>query len=204
LQHHGTPAVTHPVYLTDLPACEQHELMNEARIEAGTQVQRVADLDAAWPALEALISDSHVYYLPIIGFGPPADWRDEIRGRLQRADGIVLLAVDASGAIGYANAWLEAGRIDGTSAYIDNVYVLSRARRTGAGSAMLEAIATWAREAGATALRLWVRPGNQIAVAFWRRAGFVAETGGEAGGYVAEEGVDNSTVIMSRAIEART
>jgi hypothetical protein len=42
------------------------------------EIEEVGDLEKAWPEIESLLRDSHEYYLPIVGYGPPPDWIEEV------------------------------------------------------------------------------------------------------------------------------
>lgn len=52
------------------------------------------------------------------------------------------------------------------------MFVDGAARRRGAGGALIESIARWARDRGGTRLVLWVTSGNETAIALYGRCGF--------------------------------
>ncbi len=60
--------------------------------------------------------------------------------------------------------------------WLEALWVDPRRRRAGLGAALIEAVAGWSRERGATRLDLSVTEGNDPARALYARAGF-AETG---------------------------
>ncbi len=74
----------------------------------------------------------------------------------------------------------EAGWIGLAGGYPDNppelvsMWVAPAGRGTGAASALIDAVAGWARDGGATELDLWVVEGNDRARRAYERAGFVA------------------------------
>jgi ribosomal protein S18 acetylase RimI-like enzyme len=60
------------------------------------------------------------------------------------------------------------------TAYLISMWVASEGRRRGVGSALIEAVAAWAREQGFKRLLLDVAEGNAAALALYTEAGFVA------------------------------
>jgi GNAT superfamily N-acetyltransferase len=138
-------------------------------------IEEVRDLDAAWPELERLILDSHQHYEPILGFGPPPNWRDEMRERLRpQPQTLILLATADGHGIGYANALVKSSGNGHDHVYIDNVYVLEAARGRGVGTAFYSRIAEWAAELDSEELRLHVWATNDPSVEFRTRRGFTA------------------------------
>ncbi|MPZ49654.1 MAG: GNAT family N-acetyltransferase [Dehalococcoidia bacterium] len=138
-------------------------------------IEEVRDLDAAWPELEALLRDSHEFYMPIVGYGPPVDWISEVQSRFRPGpDSMLLLARSEGRAVAFANAYLRTtpGSPPPRFIYVDNVYVLAEARGRGIGSALLSCFESWARERGVEEIRLDVFASNDHAVDFWRQAGF--------------------------------
>jgi GNAT superfamily N-acetyltransferase len=136
-------------------------------------IEEVRDLDAAWPELEALIRESHEFYLPIVGFGPPPNWVEEMQRRLEPSkEALILIARTAGRAVGFANAMIRTGGNASRHLYVDNVYVRETARGNGAGSALLTHLEAWAREREIAELRLDVFTANAAAVRFWGNAGF--------------------------------
>jgi GNAT superfamily N-acetyltransferase len=138
-------------------------------------IEEINDLDAAWPALEALLKDSHEYYLPIVGYGPPSEWIEEIRERFRPGFEALLLLVRSGGeGVAFANAMVRTapGSPPQRFAYLDNVYVLEKFRGYGIGTAVLAHVENWAARKGCKTLRLEVLAGNDLASEFWQVQGF--------------------------------
>ncbi|MBV8631043.1 MAG: GNAT family N-acetyltransferase [Silvibacterium sp.] len=72
--------------------------------------------------------------------------------------------------LGFAAAHLVAGVCE-----LESIAVAKSARRTGIGSALLNAVAGWALARGARKLELEVRAANASAIAFYERAGLLNE-----------------------------
>ena len=101
-------------------------------------IEEVRDLDTAWPVLEPLLLESHAYYMPIVGCGPPDDWRREVQEGFQPgAAALILLAKVANEAAAFANAAIRSspGSPPQRFAYLDNVYVREGMRGRGIGQA---------------------------------------------------------------------
>lgn len=95
------------------------------------------------------------------------DWRKWCR------DTATFLAVQDGVAVGMA-----AG-VDGTAPderKLIAMWLHPRHRRTGASTALVAAVRTWAQRDGASTLMLWVTRSNQAAAKLYRRTGF-SETG---------------------------
>ncbi len=143
--------------------------------EHGIVIEEVRDLDAAWPALEALHVESHTYYMPIVGYGPPEDWRGEVQERFRPGpDALVLVAKVANEAAAFANAVIRnsPGSPPQRFAYLDNVYVREGMRGRGIGQAILASVEAWAAAKGADMIRLDVFANNDPGFEFWQRNGF--------------------------------
>jgi ribosomal protein S18 acetylase RimI-like enzyme len=90
--------------------------------------------------------------------------------------GRVLLAVDRqdSSLVGYCVATFNFDlEFAGLDAFVTELYVTERARGSGLGRLLLEAMATRVRGDGARALHLLVSPENKRALGLYRSAGFV-------------------------------
>jgi ribosomal protein S18 acetylase RimI-like enzyme len=100
-----------------------------------------------------------------------ADWRvaDEARWRRRLAAMAYTIVVSLDGAdVGLASGTAIAdGGVD-----LRSLWVAPGARGAGVGEALVEAVATWARDHGADDLTLSVRVGNEAALALYQRLGF--------------------------------
>ncbi|WP_417310740.1 aminoglycoside 6'-N-acetyltransferase [Devosia sp.] len=77
----------------------------------------------------------------------------EIAAQLDNPEAIALLARDESGnAVGFAEGALRHDYVNGCDTspvgYLEGIYVVPEARRTGVARALIAAIATWARDQG--------------------------------------------------------
>jgi GNAT superfamily N-acetyltransferase len=88
--------------------------------------------------------------------------------RAEIAAGMVFLAEDDQGPLGFADARLEGP----TQLRVDTVYVRPRGRRQGVAKALLAELVATGRAAGATQLTLAVLEGNTVAREVWARLGF--------------------------------
>ena len=110
------------------------------------------------------------------------DWQRKLPELLGGA-GRVLIAESDGEAIGFVAAFAPD---DEGSAYINNLHALPDRKGLGAGSALLDAAAQWARASGACAMHLKVLETNTAAIGFyesrgWRCVGRVDDTwAGEA------------------------
>ena len=104
----------------------------------------------------------------------PRRWAADAREWL-RSDADRVWAAERDGALdGFATAHrTSVGAIYRAPevVYLDDLFVMPRARGEGLGRALVEAVAEWAREIGASEIRLGVLAANAEAEAFWRRAG---------------------------------
>jgi len=74
---------------------------------------------------------------------------------------------------------------------IISVWVSPAGRGHGVGDALIDAIAGWAAESGATTLRLSVRPANAAAIRLYERAGFL---------HVGPNSEDPNEILMERSL----
>ncbi|AKG45454.1 acetyltransferase [Streptomyces xiamenensis] len=86
-------------------------------------------------------------------------------------------------------------RGDRGTSELRSLWVSPAARGEGVGDRLIEAVAYWARQSGATTLGLAVIPGNASAIALYRRNGFVAT--GELGELL-PDGVTREQVLARR------
>jgi len=92
-------------------------------------------------------------------------------------DGIVLVAVEDGGVVGFVSIWTryrsqEAGDDPAEHGFISDLVVLSSHRGRGIGRGLLRAAEARAREAGVRVLRLSVLKRNQAAVSLYADEGF--------------------------------
>ncbi|MGK5739127.1 N-acetyltransferase family protein [Micromonospora sp. URMC 103] len=83
------------------------------------------------------------------------------------------------------------------TAELISLWVHPDARGRGVGDALVDAVARWAREAGADRLRLAVAAGNEAAVRLYERQGFV--TTGELGDLM-PDGVRREQVMVKQLL----
>lgn len=95
-------------------------------------------------------------------------WKEStFRGLIKRTDTDVLVAEDERGVLGYAAAWTV---ID--QAELGNVAVDPRARGTGVGGALVDAVVEHVRARGGREIFLEVRETNHSAQSIYRHRGF--------------------------------
>ena len=97
-----------------------------------------------------------------------ADWQAKLP-RLLAGAGRVLIAEAGGAPIGFVCAF--APDADG-SVYVNNLHALPERKGLGAGSALLDAAAQWARANGARAMHLKVLETNQAAIGFYESRGW--------------------------------
>jgi ribosomal protein S18 acetylase RimI-like enzyme len=88
------------------------------------------------------------------------DWRERIATRA------IFAAADA-GLVGGVER--ESGKVG-----LVSLWVAPEARSRGLGSALVEAVLSWAEDEGAEEVTLWVNESNVGAIALYERAGFAA------------------------------
>jgi GNAT superfamily N-acetyltransferase len=89
--------------------------------------------------------------------------------RTRAAEGGTVLAWRDGRPVGIA-----AGHVPDTVPELVAMWVAPEARGSGVVEGLVEAVAAWAAEGGASELRLWVVEHNERAAAAYRRCGFVA------------------------------
>jgi len=139
------------------------------------EIESVEDVAARWTDIEPLLRGIHEYHLPLTGVPLLADWAERQRAHLTaRADGILLLAVDAGHAVGLVNGWVsrEPSIFEETYARLDNMFVVDTHRGAGVGAQLLAAFEARCIETGIDEVRLGVVTGNEPGERFWERAGF--------------------------------
>jgi GNAT superfamily N-acetyltransferase len=103
---------------------------------------------------------------------PPENWEDWARAGGGDGSTVTIVAVEGERWVG-----MIVGRLlDAETAWLEALWVDPTARGRGLGQALIEAVADWARERGATRLDLSVTENNRAAGGLYARAGF-APTG---------------------------
>jgi GNAT superfamily N-acetyltransferase len=126
-----------------------------------------ADRDALEPMMAAFNAAERIAW-------DPARARAALDRLLGTDDvGLILVAEQGGGAIGYAVVtWGFDLEFAGRDALLTELFVDPAHRRHHVGVALLEAVVTAARTAGAAALHLLVDPANPPAIALYRRSDF--------------------------------
>ena len=96
------------------------------------------------------------------------DWRRKLPEMLA-GRGRVLIAEASGEAIGFVCAFAPDDR---GSVYINNLHALPERKRLGVGTALLDAVAQWARSNGARAMHLKVLEANTPAIGFYESRGW--------------------------------
>jgi aminoglycoside 6'-N-acetyltransferase I len=132
----------------------------------------LADFEAALSLLERFFEEE--------GFRTP---REQIRGQVEQLlrdkESAVFLARAEGQPVGVATATTTEGIELGLSAEMEDLYVLPEARGSGAGRALIGAVAGWCRARGCSLVAVVVTPEGQAAhdlVGYYRAQGF-EETG---------------------------
>lgn len=100
---------------------------------------------------------------------PDEYWADMAAEDARR---VTIVAVDGDRGVGLVSGWL----LDSGNAWLARLWVDPEARGAGLGRRLIEAVADWAAERGASWLELSVTANNLAASELYARAGF-AETG---------------------------
>jgi putative acetyltransferase len=95
---------------------------------------------------------------------PEEDWH-RIEKRIR--EGVVLVAEDDQGPVGFVDAEFEKGRV-----FVVTLFVRERARRAGIGTALLAGVSEAAHAKGRSHMELWVESGNAEAIRFYELLGF--------------------------------
>jgi len=124
------------------------------------------DLDAVVPLFDAY----RRFY------GQPSDEpraRDFLQARLRADESVVLLATDEGRAVGFTQVYPMFSSVrTGRLWILNDLYVDAGARRSGAGRALLDAAAAFARADGAVGIVLETTRDNATARALYRNAGW--------------------------------
>jgi GNAT superfamily N-acetyltransferase len=97
-----------------------------------------------------------------------ADWAHKLPGLLAGGGRVLLAEVDGK-AIGFVCAVAPDER---GSVYVNNLHALPQHKGLGVGTALLDAVARWARGVGARAMHLKVLESNQAAIGFYESRGW--------------------------------
>lgn len=95
----------------------------------------------------------------------------ETHWRMRLRSGAWFTVHDGAEDVGLVCVIPEPGGEEGER-HVVAMWVRPAARRQGAGRALLDAVAAWARQDGASAVTLWLVRGNDAAAAAYRSAGF--------------------------------
>ncbi len=101
---------------------------------------------------------------------PLAFWADRVEQNADGYDSVTFIAEEADNWVGMVAGFHPVAARD--AAELVAMWVSPAGRGTGAGAAMIEALAQWTAEAGDAALELWVVHGNEPALKLYRRCGF--------------------------------
>jgi GNAT superfamily N-acetyltransferase len=100
-----------------------------------------------------------------------------LRDRLARGDSVIFLAEDHSGALGFTQLYPIFSSVSAAPAWVLNdLFVAPRARRSGAGRALLERARQHGLETGARWLSLSTGRDNLQAQALYEKLGWVRDT----------------------------
>jgi GNAT superfamily N-acetyltransferase len=105
---------------------------------------------------------------------PPALWEGRVTESELGRTGIVFVAVEQTRSVGMAGGYFPGGQRE--QATLWGMWVDPDERRRGVGRALVQAVATWARDVGAVRLRLAVTDCEESrpAAALYRELGFMA------------------------------
>lgn len=112
----------------------------------------------------------------------PASWDERhaetaLRAAMTDEDGVVLLADDGGGPVGFCTAYLEFDSVRfGRRCWVEDMAVDPERRSEGIGKALLDAAKAWARERGATHLELDSGEARVDAHRFYEREGASSRT----------------------------
>ena len=99
-------------------------------------------------------------------------WRERAVGASVGCDGATFIAERDNEWVGLATGLAREDDPEPAGPLLIGMFVDGTARRLGVGSALIEAVAAWARACGAARLALWVTSGNDPAVALYQQCGF--------------------------------
>jgi aminoglycoside 6'-N-acetyltransferase I len=135
------------------------------------RIQRIGSesLDSALYLLQRFFEEE--------GFSTPAsEMRASLGAMVTGPSSAVFLAWQGAETVGVATVTTSVGIEYGRAAELEDLYVLPAARRSGAASALIDAVRRWCRAQGCTALLVTVTRGGEAAhglMDFYQRRGFV-------------------------------
>ena len=130
----------------------------------------LADLDLVVPLFDAY---RQFYRRP----SDPESARRFLSDRLERSQSVILLAVAEGRPIGFTQLYPSFSSASMAPIFILNdLFVAPEARRSGAGSALLQAAADYARRSGAIRMTLSTEVTNTTAQALYERMGWKRDT----------------------------
>ncbi|HWN55295.1 MAG TPA: GNAT family N-acetyltransferase [Verrucomicrobiae bacterium] len=104
---------------------------------------------------------------------PESVWHERAARGASGGDGVTFIAEHDGQWVGLATGLVEDPEdAKGSGPVLVGMFVDRGKRRCGVGVALVEAVASWARERGAARLALWVTSSNEPAIALYRRCGF--------------------------------
>ncbi len=102
---------------------------------------------------------------------PDSDWEDLVRDSERAEEMVVYAAIDGERWLGMAaGRWYER---EGGVAHLWGMWVDPRARGTGVGAQLVDAVLRWVAASGGRSLRLGVIAADGDATPFYERLGFV-------------------------------
>jgi GNAT superfamily N-acetyltransferase len=135
------------------------------RAEEGLALRelRLAALAAAPAAFGSTLAAEQAY--------PEDAWHQRARRGAAGQDVATFIAQQSGLWVGLATGLAGSGG-DSPGPQLVGMFVAEPVRRQGVASALIAAVAAWARATGADDLRLWVAAANAPALAVYRRSGF--------------------------------
>jgi ribosomal protein S18 acetylase RimI-like enzyme len=153
--------------------------LNRSRAGRELSVRRAtaSDLDTIVPLFDAY----RVFYGRSSN---PGAARDFLSQRITRDESVVFVselgqpAATGADVVGFAQLYRSFSSVSlGPVVVLNDLYVLPTARGLGAGGALIDAAASYARRSGALWLQLETYPDNEPAVRLYTAKGFVSVTG---------------------------
>lgn len=96
-------------------------------------------------------------------------WRERAAAAASGCENATFIAEQGGEWVGMVTSYRDQAE---DTRLIVGMYVHQTTRRLGLGAALIEAVASWARDCGASQVSLWVAQGNDPAMTLYRRLGF--------------------------------